>query len=466
MNTSFSSATIRSRLTELTPPQLLLATGVALRLVTFVFLDPENVDGHWLVVSFIAQQGRLPHSGELGQAYHPPLYYLLAAPIYRLSGSFKVVQVLSLMLSILTLLVLYRLIWHSGLIQGSSARLYCFALCCFLPQFVLYGLFVSNDSLTIFLGCCTVWCIAEFVRSPGRAQFGLLALTAALGLFTKATFLAYLPVLCLVVFVMFRKNGHSLIRSSAVAFAFALVLVALTSYKEIDNYRQYGHAFISNIDFHPDWAVRQEKTYAGPSSFVNFNLSRLLSSPSYSPSTGSAYPLMLYATFWYQHVPESSFIGSSHRPFTFLAVAIYIAALIPTAVFLIGLGGLTMSAPALAHNFSLNNSIDGRKLTLYAAVGLLAGNLGIMLAALAKYHVCSIMQGRLLFPSFFGLLAVVAAGIEQVERTRWATRLLRVSMSALCVLFISYLSGEIALTSVLRFLPESKEYLHSIAAHL
>ena len=318
--------------------RVLLGMGIALRLLTFAFLKPENVDGHSLVVSFIAQNGRLPHSGELGQAYHPPLYYWLAAPIYRLSGSFKGVQVFSLLLSILTLLVFYRLTYRSGLIRGRAARLYCFALVCFLPQFVLYGLFVSNDTLSVFLGCSAVWCIAEFVSSPNAGKLAILALIGILGLLTKATFMAYLPVLCCLVLFVSMKAGRSATRSLAMALGFALVVAAAASYKEIDNYHQYGHAFISNIDFHPDWAIRQQQTYQGTLSYINFDFPRLLSSPSFSLSTERSYPLMLYATFWYQHVPECSFIGSSHRPFTFLAGAIYVLALVPTVVFFAGRG--------------------------------------------------------------------------------------------------------------------------------
>ncbi len=383
--------------------RLLLGMGIALRLLTFAFLKPENVDGHSFVVSFIVQHGRLPHSGELGQAYHPPLYYWLAAPIYRLSGSFKAVQVFSLLLSILTLLVFYRLIYRPGLISGHTARLYSFAFVCFLPQFVLYGLFVSNDTLSVFLGCAAVWCIAQFVSSPNAGKLAILALVGILGLLTKATFMAYLPVLCF--------------------------LVLFVSMKAI------------NADFR-----------------------RLISSPSLSSSTESAYPLMLYATFWYQHIPECSFFGSSHRPFTFLAVAIYILALVPTATFLVGIRTLGNRLPCLLRRFRSDNQQDCHALTRYAATGLLIANLGIMIAALVKYHVCSIMQGRLLFPSFFGILAVFAVGTEQMGRNQWGSRLLKFSVAALCVLFVTYLLGEIAVTVVQRFMPGVKEYLKAIAA--
>ncbi|HEV2728921.1 MAG TPA: hypothetical protein VGV15_02720, partial [Terriglobales bacterium] len=444
-------------------PRVVLSLGIVLRLVTFIFLDPKNVDGHWLVVAFIAQQGRLPHSGELGQAYHPPLYYCLAAPIYRWSGSFKAVQLLSLMLSILSLLVLYKLVCGSGLIRSSSAQLYCLLLVCFLPQFVLYTLFVSNDTLTIFLGCCLAWCITEFCHSPNYKAIATLMLVGISGLLTKATFLAYLPVLFLLIsFIMF-KSGWTVMRSLATAVVILTALVATTSYKEIDNYRQYRRPFISNIDFHPDWAVRQELTYRGLSSYLDFNFLHLLSSPSYSPSTESAYPLMLYATFWYQHVPESNFVGSAHRPFTWIAFAIYILALFPSIVFLTGTWSLLKRFSGWLRGFSPANPVNRQDLARYAILGMLAGNLGIMLSALAKYHVWSIMQGRLLFPSIFAILIAFSVGTEEVEHIMAGAAALKSCMFALCILFVGYLLSEIGLQFVFRFMPEFKEYLRTIA---
>lgn len=434
---------------------------MAIRLLTFCFLDPKNVDGHYEVVGFISQYGRLPHSGELGQAYHPPLYYLLAAPIYRWSGSFKVVQVLSLALSMLTLLVLYDLIYRRNVITSNSARRYSFLLACFLPQFVLYGLFVSNDTLTIFLGCCTAWCIAELVRAPDYKHLVALACMSILGLLTKATFVAYLPVLCCVVLFVWRKSGRSRGAALGVATAFLILVAACSSYKEIDNYRQYGHAFVSNIDFHPAWATGQRKTFAGKRSYVDVNFAKLLASPSYSPATQSAYPLMLYGTFWYQHVPESNFVGSTHRPFTWMAVGIYLFALLPTTAFLGGLFALMKQGPSLAR-LRIDDEVQAGVVTTYATAALLLANLAIMLTAVGKYHVWSIMQGRLLFPSCFGMLAVMSVGIERLEHSARCRRMLNVSIAALCVLFVMYLLGEMGLQVILRFLPGVKAYLRTM----
>jgi 4-amino-4-deoxy-L-arabinose transferase-like glycosyltransferase len=442
--------------------RLLLAFGIGLRILTFAFLAPENVDGHGLVVSYIAQHGAIPHSGELGQAYHPPLYYCLVSPIYRLTQSFKAVQLFSLLLSVLTLLVLYALIYHSKLIRSEAAERYSFLLACFLPQFILYGLFVSNDTLTIFLGCALAWAVVDFSRHPSVASNVALGSVAALGLLTKATFLAYIPALFCLLYFSWLWSGRSRSASISIACATVLLLLAVSSYKEIDNYRQYRHAFVSNIDFWPDWAIRQKATYRGLSSFFDFNFLHLLRSPSYSSATETAYPLMLYGTFWYQHVPECNFIGSVHWPFTWIGAVTYLIAAVPSIVFAIGIWTLMKQAPG--HFFHRYQSCGSERhaLAIYALAGLLVGNLAIMLMALAKYHVWSIMQGRLLFPSFFALLAIFSIGLQQAETNRAGASIMRICMSSLSTLFLIYLFGEIGFQVISHRLPGLKEHLKLI----
>src|SRR5258708_14670563 len=85
-------------------------------------------------------------------ALSPPLYYVLGAPFYAFTGSAKGVQLLSLLLSILTLLLFYRLLYVENLISAEKHRRYAFVLPCFLPEFVLNSLTVSNDTLATFFG--------------------------------------------------------------------------------------------------------------------------------------------------------------------------------------------------------------------------------------------------------------------------------------------------------------------------
>src|SRR5579863_9485059 len=60
--------------------RMLLALGMALRVVVFCVLLPLNNDaGHFDVIRYIVEHRALPAAMENAQSYQPPLYYLLAA---------------------------------------------------------------------------------------------------------------------------------------------------------------------------------------------------------------------------------------------------------------------------------------------------------------------------------------------------------------------------------------------------
>ena len=102
----------------------LLLLGIAVRVLTYFFLSPQNNDSHAEMVRFIVDNGRLPSILETPEAQNPPLYYVLAAPLWAWSGSLKVVQLLSLACSIATLIVLYHLIYREGLLESAARFLF------------------------------------------------------------------------------------------------------------------------------------------------------------------------------------------------------------------------------------------------------------------------------------------------------------------------------------------------------
>jgi 4-amino-4-deoxy-L-arabinose transferase-like glycosyltransferase len=119
----------------------------------------------------------------------------------------KVVQALSLACSIATLLVLYRLIYRERLIESPRARLYSLLVVCFLPQFVMFSLYISNDAPIFLLGAMAILQTYLYISAPGWKQLSLLSLVTGLGLLTKATFLAFVPpLLALIVLVGWRER--------------------------------------------------------------------------------------------------------------------------------------------------------------------------------------------------------------------------------------------------------------------
>jgi hypothetical protein len=203
--------------------KLILITAILLRVIIFQFLNPNNNDDHGAVVKYLVQHGRFPTLWETLEAQHPPLYYLLCAPFWKWTESDKGMQLLSLICSIATLLVMYRFIYNTSLIENARARLYSFLVVCFLPQFVMFNLYVSNDTLAILIGSISILQAWRYIWSKRRRDLVLLGAIMAVGLFTKLIFLAFLPVLSAVVFVVEGRSRRAL---AAAAVFFTLTFIA------------------------------------------------------------------------------------------------------------------------------------------------------------------------------------------------------------------------------------------------
>ena len=150
--------------------------------MVFWFLDPLNNDvGHLDVIKYIVEHRALPAATASFESYQPPLYYLLAAPFYAASGNVKWVQLLSLVFSILTLLVIYRLL-YCGQTSGRRALLpLCVSDGLFSAAIRMFGLYVSNDTLAILIGAVIVLQVVRFVAAPTIWQAVLLAVARQSG---------------------------------------------------------------------------------------------------------------------------------------------------------------------------------------------------------------------------------------------------------------------------------------------
>src|SRR5262245_48717311 len=150
-----------------------LIMGILARLIVFNYVGYFNNDNHIEVIDYIARHGSLPRADQVDQAYQPPLYYLLAAPLLRVGGVVAV-QLLSLLLSIGTLILIARLLRRLPWLPEKS-RLWCLALAAFHPQFILFSLFVSNDTLTIFLGALVFYQARRVQLSASISNLVMLA---------------------------------------------------------------------------------------------------------------------------------------------------------------------------------------------------------------------------------------------------------------------------------------------------
>lgn len=173
-------------------------------------LSPEIVNSlfatrHWQIFHWstpasdaIADLGVVGYSYE---AYHPPLYYLLLAPVYlSVPGSILdrlfVLRGATVLLSLATVWLFYRL----SRLLSSSTHFTILATLIFimLPERTIYVSRVNNDALVELLGCAVCLVAAEAIlHSMTRLRAFGLGLLLALGIWTKLSMTFWLLPLTL-----------------------------------------------------------------------------------------------------------------------------------------------------------------------------------------------------------------------------------------------------------------------------
>jgi 4-amino-4-deoxy-L-arabinose transferase-like glycosyltransferase len=165
---------------------------------------------HLIYVQSLALDGRIPNldgspehyapgAAVSHQAQHPPLYYAIAAAVYRLASvrgdlqGYRVLRLLSVAIGLGVLAFQWRL---SGLVfKQAHLRLASVATLAFLPMFTYIMAVVNNDCLAVL---CSAAALDAILRSAAqrRGWWGPICagLWVAAGVATKESALALLPV--------------------------------------------------------------------------------------------------------------------------------------------------------------------------------------------------------------------------------------------------------------------------------
>lgn len=153
---------------------------------------------HFGYVQLLAQHLQLPLNTPERQ--QPPLYYLLAAALYRLTGSIGVAQATSILCGAATVVVIglcARELWPAQPRRWVIGAL----LAATLPQFQFIAASVSNDALSV-LGAAilTLVMIRALMRPPDRRLAWAIGLAFAITLLAKET--GYFLIVAVVVILL------------------------------------------------------------------------------------------------------------------------------------------------------------------------------------------------------------------------------------------------------------------------
>jgi hypothetical protein len=210
-----------------------------------------------LIASFAVQVNAIAHHGYVGQDYgahaagvigtsrdwtvafdfskgeqatNPPLYVLLAGLIYRLGGDSM--AAVADVTSAINALALGCFLLYLRRYFSASLWLALTLLLAFVPFRIIHSVVISHDALTFPFFVAMVWLIARDGRIPNRRRretnLALIAITLALAVFEKYSFISLVPV---VVWVTLH-NAHTRHRldKRAVLLGFGAVLPAVVLY--------------------------------------------------------------------------------------------------------------------------------------------------------------------------------------------------------------------------------------------
>ena len=399
-----------------------LIVGLLIRIGIFALASPFNRDRHLEVIDWLLAHHALPPSNVLQQSYHPPLYYLLAAPIRWISPATTwPLHLFSLACSAATL-VWIRQLFDDPLLLAiqptRSIRVAAFALVATSTQLAMFGSFISNDPLAQLVGVALFASVIRYVRVATSARLAWLTIAAAAGLLTKGTFL--LAGIALAPIVLRREWPRGARRAAGVTLAFCLGWLALGSYKYVDNVARFGRPFVHNQEI-LGTPTAQRTIWRGPQTIYDLDVGTLVRHPVVRPGEPTSYPLTLYATFWYAHLGDSSFRGNVGG-YDWIGSATYGVAVVPTFAFVLGCAGATASLGRWVRRGQATTSLVVASLTLFVA------NVAVVVAAGVRFDVWEAFQGRLLFGSLMPIVVLFLAGTSRLP----PFRTLRVTLLAAC----------------------------------
>ena len=171
----------------------LFLLGVLLRTVFFANVPyttySNDVDGHVAYVQYVLDNHAIPGVDDCWTCYHPPVYYVTAAPAFVLGNWMGVsgttgLQAFSLLLSVLTLFL--GILFLKNFMSG-GALVIASLLWTMWPVLILMSPRIGNDQMFCLMHVLCLWGGVKYFNE-GRGKFLIVAvLAAALAVWTKTT---------------------------------------------------------------------------------------------------------------------------------------------------------------------------------------------------------------------------------------------------------------------------------------
>ncbi len=264
-----------------------LSLGTLYAVKTPAWQVPDE-PAHYNYIRAIAEQGALPvlQMGDYDQAYldklkserfppdlpidgiryegwQPPLYYLLAAPVFAAAGgSLVAVRLFTLLLGC-GAIVFAWLLARAVLPGAPGVALAAAGFVAFLPQHIAMNAAANNDALTeLFIGL-GLWLLARALLQPGVALgrvWWLLGLVLGLGFLTKLTAYPMAGLIAVALLLAARRQAWSPGRFIAAVLQVYVPAILLGSLWWVRNILVYGGLDFLATTRHDSIVVSQLRT--------------------------------------------------------------------------------------------------------------------------------------------------------------------------------------------------------------
>lgn len=218
----------------------LLLLGAVLR-TAYVAVTPLDLRGHDVYahtdyIHYVTEHGRIPPAQDGWEYHQPPLYYVLAAifaaPALRLGSTWdqihRQLQWSSAFLSVITLLL--ALLIGRAVFRAPRDRplliLYASVLATF-PGLVYASSRVSNDALYQVLAFGILLLLLSWWQGGRRWQWILLSVLVGLGLLVKVSFVVFVPVILLCLWLRGKKSR---VQRTLLSMAFVAIVLLLSGW--------------------------------------------------------------------------------------------------------------------------------------------------------------------------------------------------------------------------------------------
>ena len=409
----------------------LLILGIVLRLAVFWTLDYQGLDPHFEYIEDVRNSRTLPHSHELAQSHHPPLYYVIGA-VVQVAGGEAAVHGLSFTLSVASLFLLVWLI--RAHVADAVDRRVCILFASSYPLLLTSSNTISNDPLAILAGTLILAGVHAVVQKPGATRFVALGCALGLGLATKLTLIGAAPACLFIVGWLEYSRNRAAKQTVIWVAAVALIALSIGSYKLIDNTCQYGKPIVSNLEFDPEWGRTQRPTFLSLPQYFDLNVFKLIEHSVYSEEIRHSMLLILYDTTWYQEASNLDQAIDEAKNSPLLRSFFYITPLPFVLTCMLGVWTVLTTIPTALDADRLTSPRTRSQLVVTVATLIWLTMLALVVGVGAHFDVWSCFQTRLLLPAFLAMPLLLATGMASLRQfSPRAARAIAVVVSLQCI---------------------------------